>query len=365
MGTCESLQRWGWSSYFEALRNEGEGENAVPARVIAQHRKLWRIAGAFGECWAEASGKLRLAAEEGVEWPAVGDWAVVDVQGAGSSALILEVLPRRSRFVRKMAGKRIAEQVIAANVDTALLVAALDGDFSPRRMERYLAQCWEAGAQPVIVLNKADACGDARVKAAAMERIALGTELCVVSARTGQGMERFERFLAPGQTIVLLGSSGVGKSSIANRLLGKMQQEVRPVREGDSRGRHTTTARELFVLPGGALLIDTPGFRELQLWDAADGVSQTFADIDALAGECRFGDCRHESEPGCAVRAALSAGTLEGARLENRRKLLREQEFLRRKLDPEARREEKERIKRLYRGIRQMCRHKNTGSEAG
>jgi ribosome biogenesis GTPase len=365
MGTCESLLRWGWSSYFEALWNEGEREGAAPARVIAQQRKFWRIAGLFGECWAEASGKLRLAAEEGVEWPAVGDWVTAEVREAGSSALILAVLPRRSRFVRKMAGKKFAEQVLAANVDTALLVAALDGDFNPRRMERYLTQCWESGAKPVIVLNKADACGDASVKAAAMERTALGTEVCVISARTGQGMEGFERFLAAGQTVVLLGSSGVGKSSITNRLLGEMQQEVRPVREGDSRGRHTTTARELFVLPGGALLIDTPGLRELQPWDAAGGVSQAFADIDALAAECRFSDCTHEGEPGCAVRAALSAGIVEEARLENRRKLLREQEFLRRKMDPAARHKEKERTKRLYRGIRQMYRHKNSDSEAG
>src|SRR6267142_208134 len=352
--TCEALRRWGWSSYFEALWNEGARENAAPARVIAQQRKFWRIAGAFGECWAEVSGKLRLAAEEGVEWPAVGDWAVADVGEAGSSPLILEVLPRRSRFVRKRAGKKIAEQVLAANVDTALLVAALDGDFNPRRVERYLAQCWESGARPVIVLNKADACSDVNVKAAAIERIAVGTDVCVVSARTGQGMEGLERFLTPGQTIVLLGSSGVGKSTIANRLLGEMQQEVQPVREGDSRGRHTTSARELFVLPGGALLMDTPGLRELQLWDATDGVSQAFADIDTLAAECRFADCTHEGEPGCAVHAALSAGTLDEARLENRRKLLREQEFLRRKLHPEARQAEKRRIKHLMKEVREI-----------
>src|SRR6202795_3478764 len=182
MGTCESLQRWGWSLYFEALWNEGERERAVPARVIAQQRKLWRIAGAIGECWAEASGTLRLAAEDGVEWPAGGDGVVAEAREAGRFALILEVLPRRSRFVRKMAGKKIAEQVLAANVDTALPVAALDGDFSPRRVERYLAQCWESGARPVILLNKADECGDTAAKAAAMERIALGTEVCVISA---------------------------------------------------------------------------------------------------------------------------------------------------------------------------------------
>jgi len=352
--TRESLQRWGWSSYFEALWNEGERENAVPARVIAQQRKFLRIAGTFGECWAEASGKLRLAAGQGVEWPAVGDWVAVDVGEAESSALILEVLPRRSRFVRKMAGKKIAEQVLATNVDTALLVSALDGDFNPRRMERYLAQCWEAGAKLVIVLNKADTCVDTSVKTAQIERIALGTEVCVVSARTGQGMESLEKFLMQGQTIVLLGSSGVGKSTIANRLLGEMQQNVQPVRDGDSRGRHTTSARELFVLPGGALLMDTPGLRELQLWDAAEGVSQTFADIDALAAECRFADCTHEGEPGCAVQAALSAGTLDEARLENRRKLLREQEFLRRKIDPEARQAEKRRIKHLMKEVREI-----------
>src|SRR6266850_6903649 len=213
--TRESLQRWGWSSYFEALWNEGKRENAVPARVIAQQRKFWRIAGAFGEGWAEASGKLRLAAEEGVEWPAVGDWVVADVRDEGSSALILEVLPRRSRFVRKKAGRKVAEQVLAANVDTALLVSALDGDFSPRRVERYLAQCWESGARPVVVLNKADACGDVREKAAEMERVAVGTVVCVVSARTGQGFGELGEFLKPGQTLVLLGSSGVGKSTIA------------------------------------------------------------------------------------------------------------------------------------------------------
>src|SRR6266481_403712 len=209
----ESLQRWGWSSYFEALWNEGERECAAPARVIAQQRKFWRIAGAFGESWGEVSGKLRLASEEGVEWPAVGDWVVAETRESGGSALILEVLPRRSRFVRKVAGKKIAEQVLAANVDTALLVAALDGDFNPRRVERYLAQCWESGARPVIVLNKADACEGARAKAAEMERVAVGTAVCLVSAKTGQGFGELEGFLRPGHTLVLLGPSGVGMST--------------------------------------------------------------------------------------------------------------------------------------------------------
>ena len=358
MSVTGSLTGWGWNSYFEALWRGGDWKNAVPARVVGQQRKFWRAAGNFGECWAEASGKLRLAAEEGADWPAVGDWVVTELHGEDATAVIQEVLPRRSEFVRKMAGKKMEEQVIATNVDTALLVSALDGDFNPRRVERYLAQCWESGARPVIVLNKADACEDARVKAVEMERVAIGTEVCVVSAKTGQGFTELEEFLRPGQTLVLLGSSGVGKATIVNRLLGETVQEVWPVRESDSRGRHTTTSRELFALPGGALLMDTPGLREMQLWDAEQGVAQTFADIDALAAQCRFGDCRHEGEPGCAVQAALSAGTLDPARLENRRKLLREQEFLRRKLDPEARAEHNQRIKQLMRGVREMYRYK-------
>jgi ribosome biogenesis GTPase len=264
-----------------------------------------------------------------------------------------EVLPRRSKFVRKSPGKKINEQVIAANVDTALLVSALDGDFNPRRVERYLAQCWESGARPVIVLNKADACKEARGRAVEMGRVAIGTAVCVVSAMTGQGFDELEEFLRPGHTLVLLGSSGVGKSTIANRLLGQTIQEVQSVRESDSKGRHTTTSRELFALPGGALLMDTPGLREMQLWDAEHGVAQAFADIDSLAARCRFGDCRHEAEPGCAVLAALRAGTLDAAHVENCRRLLREQEFLRRKMDTEARQEQKEQWKLIHRAARQ------------
>lgn len=354
MSITGSLGRWGWNSYFEAFWHTGGWRSAVPARVVGQQRKFWRVAGDFGESWAEASGKLRLAVEEGADWPAVGDWVVVEIHRAGTTAVIQEVLPRRSKFVRKLPGKKIGEQVIAANVDTALLVSALDGDFNPRRVERYLAQCWESGAKPVIVLNKADACEDAREKAAQMERVAVGAALCVVSAKTGQGFEEIQEFLRPGNTLVLLGSSGVGKSTIANRLLGQAVQGVRPVRESDSRGRHTTTTRELLILSGGALLMDTPGLREMQLWDAEQGVAHVFADIDALAAQCRFGDCRHEGEPGCAVQAALDEGTLDPGRLENRRKLLREQEFLRRKVDPEARQDWKNRMKSLHREVKRV-----------
>ena len=351
-----SIHHWGWNGYFEAVWKDSERGNTVPARVLAQSRGIWRAAGDFGECPAEAAGKLRLAAEEGGDWPAVGDWVAAELRDQGSAAQIHEVLPRRSRFVRKTAGKKIAGQVIAANVDVALLVSALDGDFNPRRVERYLTQCWESGAKPVIVLNKSDVCEAPQTKMREMERVAMGVSVCAVSAKTGQGFDELGKYLACGQTIVLLGSSGVGKSTIVNRLLGRSIQEVQEVRESDSRGRHTTTAREIFALPSGALLMDTPGLRELQLWDADEGISQTFSDVESLAERCRFGNCRHHGEPGCAVQAAIEAGELDTARLENWRKLQRELAFLKRKVDSEASHNEKQRIKKLMRGVNKMYR---------
>ena len=351
-----SILRWGWNDYFEAVWKDAERGSTLPARVIAQSRGIWRVAGGFGECPAEAAGKLRLAAEEGADWPAVGDWVAAELRDQGRAAQICEVLPRRRKFARKTTGKRIAEQVIAANVDIALLVSALDGDLNPRRVERYLTQCWESGAKPVIVLNKADVCETPQEKIGEMEKVALGVSVCAVSAKSGLGFDELEKYLARGQTIVLLGSSGVGKSTIVNRLLGRAIQEVQEVRESDSRGRHTTTARQIFVLPGGALLMDTPGLRELQLWGADEGISQTFADIESLAACCRFGNCRHSGEPGCAVQAAIDADALDTTRLENWRKLQRELEFLRRQFDPDARQNEKQRIKQLMRGVNKLYR---------
>jgi ribosome biogenesis GTPase len=213
----------------------------------------------------------------------------------------------------------------------------------------------------MIVLNKADACDRPQDKAVDVEKVAMGVPVCLVSAKTGQGLDNLQNVFVHGQTLVLLGSSGVGKSTIVNRLLGHVIQEVQAVRESDSRGRHTTTTRQMFVLPSGALLMDTPGLRELQLWDADEGISQTFADIDALAAQCRFADCSHTTEPGCAVQAAIKVHALDRGRLENWRKLRREQEFLRRKVDPQARQDEKERVKVLMRGVRQMYRYKKKG----
>ena len=356
-----SLKRWGWNAYFEALWNGAEREGVFPARVISQQRKFWRVAGEFGEAWAEASGALRLAGESGGDWPAVGDWVAVEFPAAGENGMIREVLARKSRFVRKSPGKRMEEQVIAANVDTALLVSAMDGDFSPRRVERYLAQCWESGAKPVVVLNKADACREVAAVVREIEGCVAGTSVCVLSARTGQGFGELEKFLTDGETIVLLGSSGVGKSSIVNRLMGRAVQETQEVRESDSKGMHTTTAREIFVLPGGALLMDTPGLRELQLWNAEEALQETFADIGELAANCRFSNCTHGSEPGCAVQEAIAKGELDAARLENQKKLEREERFQQRKIDPEAKQEEKQRVKQIHKEQKEHYREAKKG----
>jgi ribosome biogenesis GTPase / thiamine phosphate phosphatase len=357
------IQDLGWDAYFEALRSECVGDGCVPARVISQHRGMWRVAGNFGERWAEPSGKLRKESENGGDWPAVGDWVSIEILSGQPNATIQRVLPRRSRFVRKIAGKQIAEQVIVANIDVALIVAALDSDFNVRRIERYMAQCWESGARPAVVLNKADACAEASERAAEIERISMDAPVFLISAKTGEGLEALEGSFSKGQTLVLLGSSGVGKSTLVNRLLQEERQSTHEVRESDSRGRHTTTSRELFLLPSGAMIIDTPGLRELQLWNAEDGLAQTFADVDELASKCRFTDCQHRKEPGCAVQTALADGALDADRLESWRKLQREQEFLLRKMDPAIGAIQKKRIKISMRQVREKYQNRDKGKE--
>jgi ribosome biogenesis GTPase / thiamine phosphate phosphatase len=351
----------GWDAYFEALWTESRTAGCVPARVVSQQRGLWRVAGDFGECWAEPSGKLRKESGEGGDWPAVGDWVSTEILTGQTNATIQHVLPRRSRFVRKVAGKQIAEQVIVANIDVALIVAALDGDFNVRRIERYMAQCWESGARPVIVLNKTDACAELRERAAEIEGINIKVPVFLISAKTGDGLESLTASFKKGQTMVLLGSSGVGKSTLVNRWLQKERQTTHAVRESDSRGRHTTTSRELFLLPGGAMIIDTPGLRELQLWNAAEGLTHTFADVDELASQCRFTDCGHQQEPGCVVQSAIASGILDADRLESWRKLQREQEFLLRKMDPGVGAIQKKHIKIVMRRVKRDYRNRDKG----
>ncbi len=274
------------------------------------------------ELFARVTGRLRHEAAGRADFPAVGDWVAARRQPGEEWATIHAILPRRSRFSRKVAGEDAEEQIVAANIDTVFLVMGLDGDFNPRRMERYLTVAWDSGADPVVLLSKVDLCDDPDARRREIE--ALGAPVHLVSAKTGAGMEAIESYLKPARTLALLGSSGVGKSTIVNRLLGEERLRTREVRSSDDRGRHTTTARELLPLPGGALMIDTPGMRELQLWDAAAGLGTAFGDVEELAARCRFTDCGHEAEPGCAVREALASGQLPVQRLTSYHKLQRE-----------------------------------------
>jgi ribosome biogenesis GTPase len=326
-------------------------EGLVPGRVVAGHTRYLRVATAEGETLAELAGSLRHQARSGEELPAVGDWVALRPGADPSSAVIQAVLPRRAAFVRRAAGTRTVAQVLAANVDTVFLVMGLDGDFNLRRIERALVLAWDSGATPVLLLNKADLCPDVEEKRAEVERIASNVPVCVVAAKPGEGLAALAPWLQPGRTVVLLGSSGVGKSTLVNALVGTELLAVQEIRE-DGRGRHTTSHRQLVPLPDGGMMLDTPGMRELQLWDADSGMEAAFQDLESLAGQCRFADCSHGREPGCAVRAALAEGTLDVERFESWRKLQRELERLARKQDGRARSEARKERARFARAMR-------------
>jgi ribosome biogenesis GTPase / thiamine phosphate phosphatase len=294
-----------------------------------------------GEFSATVTGKLRHQAIQIQDYPAVGDWVVTTIRPAEQRATIHQIFPRRSKFSRKMVGSKTEEQVIAANVDTVFLVSGLDQDFNPRRIERYLILAWESGARPVIVLNKADLRPEVENCLRAVETVALGVPIIILSALQSEGLSALLPHLQQGQTVALLGSSGMGKSTLTNQLLGAPVQETQFVRAGDDRGRHKTTHRELLLLPCGGLIIDTPGMRELQIWAREESVQGTFTDIEALAKSCRFRDCQHQHEPGCAVQQAVAAGQLNISRLVNDQKLQREVAYLSRKQDHQAYLEEK------------------------
>lgn len=311
------MQAWGFTARFAALANEYP--ELVPARVISQERGSWRVIHAGGEQIAQLSGRFRFdAAAE--EYPTVGDFVMLEADDAGSPALIRALLPRKSVFLRRAAGDALRAQAVAANVDIAFICMSLNQNFNLRRLERYLAAAWESGATPAVLLTKADLCADTSQKRAEAAEVAAGVDVMCVSALEADGCDAVRAYLAPGKTIALIGSSGVGKSTLTNCLLGEAQLATGGIR-GDGRGRHTTTRRELMLLPGGGCIIDTPGMRELGMWDAADGLERAFADIDALAQDCRFRNCSHNTEPGCAVRAAVAVGQLSAARLQSWRKL--------------------------------------------
>jgi ribosome biogenesis GTPase len=348
------LEHLGWNGFFERQVTNEVINDVRPgllwARVVEEQRGLYRIAG-DAEGWAEVSGRFRHDATAAADFPAVGDWVGV------AGTIIHRRLARRSTVSRAAAGRAVDQQVVAANVDTIFLVTALTHDLNARRLERYLTMVWDAGAMPVVVLNKADLSDDPEGECASIRTRLPHVDVVSVSALKDEGLAALSPYLRPAQTVALLGSSGVGKSTIVNGLMGGERDNllrVGAVRESDGRGRHTTTSRQLVELPGGALLIDTPGMRELQLWSDESAVEQAFDDIAALAHECRFDDCAHDAEPGCAVVEAVAGGRLDEDRLANYRRLLREAAFEARKRDKAGAANLKRQWKQLTKAARAM-----------
>ena len=349
------LETLGWDAFFDEHFAPFRAEGLLPARVVLEHQHLYRVHTGEAEVIARVAGRFRHRALARREYPAVGDWVAIKPHTADDRVTIRGVVTRKSRFSRKVAGELTEEQVVAANIDTVFLVTGLDHDFNTRRIERYLVTAWEGGASPVIVLNKADLCTHVNDRIEDVNQVAPGVPVHAVSSLTREGLDPLARYLEAGHTVALLGSSGVGKSTIINRLVGADVQRTREVRLSDSRGRHTTTSRELVVLPDGGLLIDTPGMRELQLWETGAALQETFDDVTRLGDGCHFPDCRHDTEPRCAVKAAVEAGELAADRLESFRRLQREAAHMAARQDERLQIEEKRKVRTVHRAMR---RHK-------
>ncbi|MCC6743976.1 MAG: ribosome small subunit-dependent GTPase A [Acidobacteria bacterium] len=354
--TDVELELIGWRACFRDAISAHALQGNIPGRVVAQDRGVQRLVTQRGEIAASVAAGLRRNAMDRTALPAVGDW--VAVQPAGDGWSIVAVLPRETAFVRKAAGNRAEPQVVAANVDTVFLVTGLDGDFNIRRIERYVAVARASGARPVIVLNKADVCDDLEGVVASVRSRSGGAQTVAMSAREDDPVALLAPWLVAGETVALIGSSGVGKSTIANRLLGSEALKTGAVREHDQRGVHTTTRRELVVLPGGALLIDTPGMRELSVWSDEEGIRAAFDDVAEVASGCRFSDCRHEGEPGCAVVEAIADGRMDADRFANFRALEKEAAFLETRRDANAQLAQKRKWKAIHKAMRNVDKRK-------
>lgn len=347
-----NLDELGWNHFFQ--QQLSPEEPFTPARVYRQDKNQYHLFSEQGKLTGIVPGRLRKEALSKAQLPCVGDWVLVsEIEGAETGTVLIErLLERKSKFSRKEAGDVVDEQIIAANIDTAFIVSGLDDNFNPHRIERYLLLSWNSGAIPVIILNKADLCDDIDKKVSKIQSIAAGTPIHVISATSDEGLEALQEYMTKGSTCVFLGSSGVGKSTIINTLLGFDKFETSSVREEDSMGRHTTTFRELVQTPDKGLIIDTPGMRELQIWADSSAISQSFDDVVTLAYQCKFSDCQHNTEPGCAITKALATGELAQDRLDSYYKLLKEVEHLESQKNTAARAEKKQASKKFARLIR-------------
>ena len=350
--TLNNLSSLGWTAKLQQIFDSTCEPSMNPARVASVAGKRCRLAGYGASAWAECAGSFLNAMDNPMDLPTVGDW--VAVSSLSGTPMIHAVLPRRSFFVRKASGNRLKPQAVAANIDTVLVFTALGGDWSPRRIERYLAAVWVAGAQPMIVVNKSDLGDDTGPILDDLEAIAPDVPSTLISVKDGHGVEFLEERLTPGTTVALVGSSGVGKSSLINRLMGDDVQETGAISEEDGKGRHTTTRRELLVTKGGLILIDTPGLREMGLWEAREGLSTVFADIETLAKDCYFKNCAHQDEPDCAVIREVKEGSLNPRRLEHYLRLRKELDSQDQRTEEQARQPTKQQVRQISRKAKRM-----------
>jgi len=353
-----NLTELGWNPFLDQFFQQFRKQGFFPARIAKEHKLLYLVYSKQGGLRAEISGKFRHRTLSRSSFPKVGDWVAVSLRPHEGKATIHALLPRKNSFSRKVAGENTEEQIVAANIDTVFIVSGLDGDFNLRRIERYLTLTWNSETNPVIVLNKTDICSEVEERIEEVKLVAFGIPIHPISAKKNKGLHILQKYLGKGKTVVLLGSSGVGKSTIINSLLGMKRQSIYSVRETDSHGRHTTSDRELILLPNGGMIIDNPGMRELQLWIDGEDIGENFKDIEKLAYRCRFRDCMHQGEPGCAIQDALGEGTLESKRFQSYLKLKKELRYMATRKDQKSRLAEKEKGKKLSQWSKQMKKYK-------